>query len=142
MRVTGRRVLSVALLAGCLLRAQAAAAVPYEQRSPAARALYTGIAMVANVLPIVSTVWAPRCLPGYVFCKLTFAGISLIAAGDQLAISGGADMAQTRAILHRGFAGDWYLTGRHITGDVHAEPLPEPPPPAAAAGGGWEPPPR
>jgi hypothetical protein len=71
-----------------------------------------------------------------------FAGISLIAAADQLVLSGGGDWPQTRAILHRGFAGDWYLTGRHVSGDVTPEVLPEPPPPPAGSGGGkWEPPP-
>jgi len=106
------------------------------------RALYTGVAVVANVTPLVATLYAPRCLPGYVVCKLTYAGLSLAAAADQLVLSGGGDLAQTRAILHRGFAGDWYLTGRHVAGEVEPEPLPEPPAPAPGSGeGGWQPPP-
>jgi hypothetical protein len=70
-----------------------------------------------------------------------FATVSLIAAADQLALSGGGDLAQTRAILHRGFAGDWYLTAKHTSGDVTAQPLPDPPPPPSDSEGGWQPPP-
>src|SRR5206468_3365528 len=111
-------------------------------RRPVEFTLYTGVAVVANVTPFVATLYAPRCLPGYVVCKLTYAGLSLAAAADQLVLSGGGDLAQTRAILHRGFAGDWYLTGRHVAGEVEAEPLPEPPAPAPGSGeGGWQPPP-
>jgi hypothetical protein len=102
----------------------------YEDRPPAERAFYTGVAMVANVTPIVSAIYAPRCLPGYVLCKVLLAGMSLVAAADQFVLSGGFDRGQTRALLHRGFAGDWYLSGRHTAGDVEAEPLPNPPPPA------------
>lgn len=114
---------------------------PAAEQSPGRHALYTGLAVVANVVPIVSTLYAPRCLLGYVFCKATYAGMSVIAAADQLALSGGGDLQQTRGILHRGFAGDWYLTARHTSREVAPEPLPEPPPPAAAEGGKWEPPP-
>jgi len=38
------------------------------------RALYTGVALVANVTPFVSALYAPACLPGYLVCKLTYAG--------------------------------------------------------------------
>src|SRR5262249_61522847 len=107
---------------------------------PAARAYYTGVAVVANAVPVVSTFYAPHCLLGYVFCKATFAFVSVIAAGGQLALSGGGDVPQTRAILHRGFAGDWYLTGRHTSREASPEVLPEPPPPPASEGG-WQPPP-
>jgi hypothetical protein len=132
----------VALLAASLVAARPARAVSYDERPPASRALYTGLAVVANVMPVVSAFYAPRCLPGYVVCKVTFAGISLIAATGQLALSGGGDMVQTRGILHRGFAGDWYLTGRHTSHELTPQPLPDPPPPPAEGGGGkWEPPP-
>jgi len=123
------------------LAASGAAAADAPQRSAAARVWYTAGAVVANVTPL-SALYAPRCLPGYLLCKLSFAGASVLAAADQLAFSGGADLAQTRAILHRGFAGDWVLTPRHVAGEVTPEPLPEPPHPAA--GGehhGFEPPP-
>lgn len=121
-------------------------AVPYDQQSTARRALYTSIAIAANVLPGLSAIYAPRCLPGYVVCKMVFAGVSLIAAADQFLLSGDADEAQTRAILYRGFAGDWYLTGAHIAGERTPQPLPEPPPPVEEGGGGgeggdWQPPP-
>jgi hypothetical protein len=97
--------------------------------------------VVANVVPVVSTIYAPRCLPGYVLCKLLFAGTSLVAGTEQLVTSGGADWAQTRAILHGGFGGDWILTGAHVAGDRTPEPWPEPRPPAAETRGDWQPPP-
>ena len=128
-----------AVLSACLAGPCVAAGGPYEQASPARRVLYTGVAVVANVVPGVSALYAPRCLPGYILCKVTFAGLSLVAAVDQLALSGGMDRAQTRAILHRGFAGDWILTGRHIAGEAEAHPLPDPPPPPSE--GAWQPPP-
>jgi hypothetical protein len=97
---------------------------------------------VANVVPGVSSIYAPRCLPGYVVCKALFAFVSLLAAADQVVLSGAGDRVQTRGILYRGFAGDWYLTGRHTAGDLEAQPLPDPPPPPAESGeGAWEPPP-
>ena len=80
MRFTGRWILGVALLTGCLLQTGRAQAEPWAQRSMARRALDTGIAVVANVVPGVSAIFAPRCLPGYIVCKITFAGSSLIAA--------------------------------------------------------------
>lgn len=128
-----------AVLSACFAVPCRAAGGPYEQSSPVRRALYTGVAVVANVVPGISAIYAPQCLPGYVLCKLTFAGISVLAAADQLALSGAQDLTQTRAILHRGFAGDWILTGRHIAGEAEAHPLPEPPPPPSE--GGWQPPP-
>ena len=132
----------MAALGACLAAAGAASAAPYDQQTPGMRAFYTGVAMVANVTPFVSALYAPTCLPGYVVCKITYAGLSLAAAADQLVLSGGGDLVQTRAILHRGFAGDWYLTGRHVAGDVEPQPLPEPPAPASESGGsGWQPPP-
>ena len=139
MRQTRPLTLAVLLLAASL--AGTARAASYDERGPAMRAVLTGVAMVANVVPGVSTIYAHSCLPGYVICKLTFAAISVIAAGDQLAFSGGGDLDQTRAILHRGFAGDWYLTGRHVSGDLTPQPLPEPAPPKTGGGGKWEPPP-
>ncbi len=73
---------------------------------------------------------------------VVFAGMSVIAAVDQLALSGGGDMNQTRAILYRGFRGDWFITPRHVAGESEVQPLPDPPPPPAGSGEGkWEPPP-
>jgi hypothetical protein len=148
-----------AVLAGLVLsQVSFARATSWEEVSAAKRALYTSVAVLANVLPFLPTVWAPRCLPPYVVCKLAFASISLLAAADQLAISGGADRAQTRAILQRGFGGDWFLTGEHIAGARTPQPLPDPPPPqetgeahpsggegveggGSPEGGDWQPPP-
>ena len=114
----------------------------FEDRSPTARALYTTGAVIANILPIASAVVAPQCLPGYIVCKLWFAGFSLVAAGEQLVFSGGAKTDQAKAILYRGFSGDWILTGAHVAGDANAAPWPQPAPPAHdATEGGFEPPP-
>jgi hypothetical protein len=137
MRV--RTVLAV-VFAVSLTHAGTAAAVSYEERSPAGRALYTSIAVIANIVPVVSSLYAPRCLPGYVTCKALWAFVSVIAAADQFVLSGGGDQVQTKGILYRGFAGDWFLTGRHTAGDLTPNPLPDPPPPADS-GGGWQPPP-
>jgi hypothetical protein len=138
--VSRRRLAIVVLLAVCVGAAPPAGAVPYEQRSTGARAFYTGMAVVANVVPGVSAIYAPRCLPGYIVCKTTFAIISVIAAGGQVFFSGWDDMEQTRAILYRGFRGDWYLTARHTSGEATPEPLPDPPPPKQTEGE-WTPPP-
>src|SRR5437867_3171220 len=137
-RTLGTCAALIAMLGFAVSRASAAS---YEERPGGMRAVYTGIAVIANVVPGVSALYAPRCLPGYVLCKAVFAGMSLIAAADQLALSGGGDLEQTRGILHRGFTGDWYLTGRHVSGDVTPEPLPDPPPVSGSGGGKWEPPP-
>jgi len=127
-----------ALLVALSLSTAALAAPP--DRSAARSALDTGIAVAANVVPGVSALYAPRCLPGYIVCKAIFAVMSVIAATDQLVLSGGGDMIQTRGILHRGFAGDWYIAPRHVRGEATPEPLPDPPPPPSS-GGKWEPPP-
>jgi hypothetical protein len=124
--------------AAMLYAGVATAATPYEELPPATRALFNGVAVLANIVPVVSVLYAPQCLPGYVVCKIAFAGASLIAAADQLILSGGADRTQTRAILHRGFGGDWFLNGRHIAGDAQPQPLPE----AAPVSDDWQPPPR
>ena len=129
--------------AGLLMAAAAepAAGVAWEERSAMSRGLYTTAAMVANVTPIVSAMVAKECLPGYLVCKASFAFVSGIAAVEQLVVSGGADREQTRAILYRGFAGDWFLTGRHVTGDARPEPWPQPAPSRGGGHGGFEPPP-
>ena len=100
----------------------------FEDRPTWQRAGYWVLAGVENVVPITSALAAPRCLPGYIACKFSFAFLSVLVAGEQFAFSGGADLAQTRAILHRGFGGDWVLTGAHAAGDVTPEVLPDPGP--------------
>jgi hypothetical protein len=137
----GRVALGAMLLAAGLVQPLSAAAASFGEQTAAARVRYTAIAIVADLVPGVSALYAPRCLPGYVLCKATFAAISVIAAADQLVLSGAGDLTQTRAILYRGFAGDWYLTGRHVSGELEPQPLPEPPPAPGTGGGKWEPPP-
>jgi hypothetical protein len=104
----------------------------WDDRPATQRAAATAAAAAANVVPIASAFVAPRCLQGYILCKLSFAGLSLVAAGEQLFFSGGSDVAQTKAILHRGFAGDWILTGEHVAGDAEPQVLPDPGPATAA----------
>jgi len=113
----------------------------YEELSPTRRALYSATAAIVNVVPITSAFVAPLCLPGYILCKLAFAGISVVAAAEQFALGGDADTAQTRAILYRGFQGDWYVTGKHVAGFAAPQPWPDPPPPKTESDGTFEPPP-
>ena len=65
-----RRLAVAAALAASLTAAGAARAASYDQQSRGMRALYTGVAVVANVTPFVSALYAPACLPGYLVCKL------------------------------------------------------------------------
>ena len=112
----------------------------WDDRSSGQKAGYTALAAVENVVPVTSALAAPKCLQGYVLCKLTFAAVSVVAAGEQLFLSGGSDMHQFEAVLKRGWTGDWYLTGAQAAGDATAEVLPDPGPPAnAAPGSGSEP---
>ena len=124
----------------------ACALMPTRARSAERSALQrtgdTTLAVIANVVPGVSALYAPQCLPGYILCKFSFAVVSLAVAGEQILLSGGLDWGQTEAILHRGFAGDWYLTPSHVRGETSPAVLPEPPPPPSAGGEHWEPPPR
>lgn len=130
------------IAASALLVAFPCAAETYAERSGAERAALTAAAAVTNVVPITSAFVAPRCLPGYFWCKLSFASLSVVGAVEQLLLSGGSDPAQTQAILSRGFGGDWIVTGRNIAGDAQVEPLPEPAaPPPNRGEGGFEPPP-
>lgn len=122
-----RRFVLVVVLAGLgtLSTSAPLAASSYDDLPARTRAAYSLLAVVANVTPIAAAYVAPRCLPGFVVCKAFFAGFSVLAAGTQLVFSGGADMTQPRAILARGFFGDWYLTGRHVAGDRAADPYAE-----------------
>jgi hypothetical protein len=122
-----RRLTRVLLIVGVVGFVSSAHAA-YEDRPAWQRAGYTVLAGIENIVPIASALAAPRCLPGYILCKLWFAGFSVVAASEHLLLSGGGDMPQTRAILHRGFAGDWILTGRHAAGDETPDVLPDPGP--------------
>jgi hypothetical protein len=117
------------LLAFGLDHAAVAHAVPWEELSGRRRAMYTAAAAAANVLPVASAVAEPKCLQGYILCKVTFAAMSVIAAGETLVLGGGNDMAHTKAIHYRGFSGDWYLTPQDMAGETKAEVLPDAPPP-------------
>jgi hypothetical protein len=127
---------SMALVIAAALPARA----DWDDRSTGQKAGYTALAVVENVVPIASAFAAPKCLPGYILCKAFFAFTSVVAAGEQITMSGGSDEKQTNAILYRGFAGDWYLTGANAAGDLTANPLPDPAPVAnPAPGSGSEP---
>lgn len=142
MRGARAAAIATVALTAYLVPTSSANAGSFDDRPPAARALYTTGAVVANVLPIASAAVAPQCLPGYIVCKIAFAGFSLVAAGEQMVFSGGAKTDQARAILYRGFGGDWFLTGAHVAGDATASPWPQPAPPAHdTSTGGFEPPP-
>ncbi len=144
MRTIVRRLLSTMLGGFVVVQCTAAWAVPFEELSAAKRAQYTAMAVAANALPVAPSLVEPKCLPGYVFCKLSFALFSVVVAGETLALGGGNDMAQPKAVLYRGFSGDWVLTPRDMAGDTKAELLPEPPPPAEGdhKSGDFIPPPR
>ena len=122
-----RRVARVLLVLGVVCIGSRAHAA-YEDLPAWQRAGYSVLAGIENIVPIASAFAEPRCLPGYILCKASFAAFSLLAAGEQIVLSGGADMNQTRAILHRGFAGDWIVTGRHAAGDATPQVLPDPGP--------------
>ena len=126
-----------------LLVAVLSVAIPahaeWDDRSSGQKAGYTALATVENVVPITSALAAPKCLQGYVLCKLSFAAISVVTAGEQLFLAGGSDMKQFEAILHRGWAGDWYLTGANAAGDATADVLPDPGPASPAPGSGSAP---
>jgi hypothetical protein len=136
-----QKLLCVAVVAGVLTSGVSpASAVTWEERSAGSRAWYTALAVVANVLPIASAFVAPKCIQGYILCKLTFAGIGMVAGGESAVMSGGSDPSEAGTVVKRGFSGTWYLTGRDIAGDTTPEPFPEIAPPATD-GGGFEPPP-
>lgn len=115
-----------------LFSSSAQADVSYEERSTAGKALLNVAAAFVNVTPVLSAFWAKRCLPGYLVCKTAFAGMSLILAGEHVLMSGAEDMQQTNAILRRGFGGDWFVTGRHVNGDLQVQPWPDAAPAAAS----------
>jgi hypothetical protein len=143
---TIRRGIAVMLVVGCAMWAPPRArAGSFDDASTGRRMLYTAGAVTANVVPVAGSLVEPKCLPGYFFCKLTFAAGSVLFAGETLVMSGGSDMDQTRAILYRGFSGDWVVTPRDIAGERRPDLLPAPPPPSGeqpGGSGGFVPPPR
>jgi hypothetical protein len=143
MGTIARRLMTALLLTFAVGRGTLAYAVPFEELSGGRRARYTAEAAAVNALPVASAVMEPKCLQGYILCKLTFAAFSVIAAGESLVLSGGGDLAQPKAVLYRGFSGDWVVTPRDIAGETKPDLLPEPPPPAEGEkkDGGFVPPP-
>jgi hypothetical protein len=142
MRTIGRGLAVTLLVAVAVGHAVVAHAVPYEEQSAGRRAAYTAGAVAANVLPVAPTYVEPRCLVPYILCKAVFAGMALVAAGESLVMSGGADLEQPRAILYRGFSGDWVVTPRDVAGETKVDVLPAAPPPAREKeDGGFVPPP-
>ena len=112
----------------------------WDDRSTGQKAGYTALAVVENVVPVTSALAAPKCLQGYILCKAFFAFASVVAAGEEITMSGGSDDKSVNAILYRGFSGDWYLTGANAAGDVTANVLPDPGPASnPAPGSGSEP---
>src|SRR5262245_25889061 len=142
MRTIARRLLATMIVGLVVGHWTAAQAVPFEELSRGKRAFYTARAVVANTVPVASAVTEPKCVQGYILCKLTFALFSTVVAGETLALGGGGDVNQPKAILYRGWSGDWVVTPRDIAGDTKPELLPEPPPPAGGQPGeGFKPPP-
>lgn len=93
------------------------------------QALYTAGAVAANALPVASAFAEPRCIQGYIACKAMLALFSVVAAGESLIMSGGADREQPRAIVTRGFSGDWVVTPRQVAEGAKPDLLPEAAPP-------------
>jgi len=83
-----------------------------------------GVAAVAmNVVPVVSVFASQRCLPGYIACKLSFAGMGLVASATQL-VAGG-DVEGSRRTAARAISGDWVVLPRHLEHGIKADPYPE-----------------
>jgi hypothetical protein len=70
-------------------------------------AWHSTVAVVTNVVPITSAFVHDRCITGYILCKLSFAGLSLLSATEQVVLGG--DTRGARATLGRGFGGDWVV---------------------------------
>jgi hypothetical protein len=96
----------------------------YDELGGGRRFLYGVGSVAANVIPGVSVWAASKCLPGYVVCKLTFAGLGTLAAGSQLFWGGDVDGAGATA--GRAFGGDWFVTPRQLATGAGADPYPEP----------------
>lgn len=110
---------SIVVLIGALV-SSAAAADTLTARKWQQALMYNGIPA-----PLIDTpgYTAPKCLLPYPICKVMWAGISLVASGEQL-VTGG-DVAGAKSALVRGFGGDWVVRPRHVSGDwLWSTPLP------------------
>src|SRR5262245_25939167 len=144
MRTIARRLTVTLLLAFAMGRGTVVQAVPFEELSAGRRALYTARAVAANTLPGASSLVEPKCLAPYIMCKFVFAAFSVVAAGESMVMSGGRDIPQAKAVLDRGFSGDWYVTPRAVAGETKVDVLPQAAPPAEGEekpGAGFKPPP-
>lgn len=139
-----RRGIAAMLLLAPALSISSARAGSFDDSPTWKRALYTAGAATANVVPVAASLVEPKCLPGYIFCKATFAFGSLLFAGETMVMSGGSDSDQAHAILYRGFAGDWVVTPRDVAGERQPQVLPTPPPSGGGSSGSdhFVPPPR
>ena len=143
MRKTARGFGAVAIVALAVARVGFCQPAPNQERSGTAHALATAGAVAANTLPVVPTYVEPRCLLPYPLCKFTFAVLGVVGAGESLVMSGGSDLDQPRALIHRGVGGDWFVTPRDMLGESKPDLLPEVAPPGSGnAPGGFKPPPR
>jgi hypothetical protein len=92
----------------------------------AGRRIWNGVGATAmNVLPVVSVRASQRCLPGYILCKLSFAGMGLAASGAQIFFGG--DVAGARRTAGRALGGDWVVMPRHLETGIKPDPYPEAP---------------
>lgn len=137
-----QKLLCVAVIAGVLTAGVSpASAITWEERSAGSRAWYTALAVVANVLPIASAFVEPRCIQGYILCKLTWAGIGVVTGAESAIMSGGSDPDEAATVVKRGYKGDWFLTGSDVAGDTTPDVFPEVAPAPSTDDGGFEPPP-
>ena len=95
MRMIARRLLATMIVGLVVGHCTAAQAVPFEELSRGKRARYTAEAVAVNTVPGVSAAAEPRCIQGYILCKLTFALFSGVVAGETLVLGGGGDMGLT-----------------------------------------------
>jgi hypothetical protein len=101
------KVLRETMLVIGIVSLAAVPAVSADEGDVPASAWDSTVAVVTNVVPITSAFVEGRCITGYVVCKLSFAGLSLVAAAEQVVLGG--DTKGARATLGRGFGGDWYV---------------------------------
>jgi hypothetical protein len=136
-----QKLLCVAVIGGLLTAGVSpASAITWEERSAGSRAWYTALAVVANVLPIASAFVEPKCIQGYILCKLTWASIGVITGAESAIMSGGQDPGEAGTQVKRGYEGDWFLTGSDVAGDTTPQVFPEIAAPSTDDGG-FEPPP-
>lgn len=96
----------------------------HSDDSSIGRRLWNGLQAAAmNTVPVVSALAAPRCLPGYIACKVSFAAMGLVASGTQVIVGGDVDGAGRT--LQRAFGGDWVVTPRHVATGAKPDPYPE-----------------